>query len=84
MTATSRVQMFHLLYSRFREFVHWLLKDQEVAIKHIGVLGQNIFRIIGLKSCCLGKAAWSLACLAVRFFSTTSYNKICKLRKQKL
>lgn len=30
--------MFHLLYSRFRVVVHLLLEEQEVAMKHIGVL----------------------------------------------
>lgn len=57
MRATSRVQMFHLLYSRIKEIAHLLLENQEVAVKQIEVLGQHIFETIGLKSCCLGKAA---------------------------
>lgn len=67
MRATSRVQMLHLLYSRIKEFAHLLLENWEFSMKQIEVLGQHILKIIGLKSCCLGKAAQSLACLAVWF-----------------
>lgn len=61
--ATSRVQMFHLLYSRIKEIAHLLLEDQEAAVL-LGILGQNIIKIICLKSCCLGKVSQGLACLA--------------------
>lgn len=61
--ATSRVQMFHLLYSRIKEIAHLLLEDQEAAVL-LGILGQNIIKIICLKSCCLGKVSQGLGCLA--------------------
>lgn len=61
--ATSRVQMFHLLYSRIKEIAHLLLEDQEAAVL-LGILGQNIIKIICLKSCCLGEVSQGLGCLA--------------------
>lgn len=75
-TPAPRVQMFHLLYSRCREFVYSLWEEQEVATKQTGILGQNIFRIMHLKLCCLDKALWDLACVVLRFFPsglTTKY-----------
>lgn len=36
-------------------------------MKQTGILGQSIFSIIGLKLCCLDKAAWRLACVVLKF-----------------
>lgn len=60
--------MFHLLLSRCREFVCLSGEKQEVSMKQTGILGKNIFGIIGLKWCCVHKAAWSLVCVVLRFF----------------
>lgn len=60
--------MFHLLLSRCREFVYLSGEKQEVSMKQTGILGKNIFGIIGLKWCCVHKAAWSLVCVVLRFF----------------
>lgn len=42
---------------------------EEVAMKQSGILGQNIFRIMGLKWC-LDKEAWGLSCVVLRFSSS--------------
>lgn len=43
--------------------------EKEVAMKKSGILGQNIFRIMGLKWC-LDKEAWGLSCVVLRFSSS--------------
>lgn len=44
MRATSRVQMFYLLYSRIKDVAHLLSENQEAAVKLIGDFRPEYFQ----------------------------------------